>query len=177
MNIKKALKELNKELKRREKSFDLYTCGGAGLNLLGVSSRDTVDIDVIEEELDLELIDAKNAVAKKLRISEEWLNNKVSPLIKRLPKGWKKTCVEVFSESHLVVFVISRQDFINSKFHACVDRHAEDYEDLLSLHPKPLEIRRAKKYVLREKENIETYEIFVNAIIKRLKKDLEYDDE
>ena len=172
MNIKRALAELNKELAKRDKSYTLYTCGGAALQLLGISTRDTVDIDVIAEKLDDELIAAKNAVAKKLRISEEWLNNEVTPIAKRLPKGWKKNCTEVSSASHLVVYSLSRQDLINSKLHATVDRHAEDYDDLLALKPNPAEIKLARKYVLKQKDKIETYEVFVNGVIRRLNKDL-----
>lgn len=177
MDIRKTMTELNKELVRRKKTFTLYICGGAALRLLGISTRDTIGIDVIEEKLDPELIEAKNAVAKKLRISEEWLNNKVSPIAKRLPKGWRKDCTEAFSAGNLVVYAISRQDFINSKLHESVDRQAEDYDDLLRLAPTVSEIKLARKYVLREKGKIETYGVFVEAVIKRLKKDLGHDDE
>jgi len=52
MNIKQALNALSKELGDKSIALDLYICGGAALNLLGVTSRQTADIDVLLPTLD-----------------------------------------------------------------------------------------------------------------------------
>jgi hypothetical protein len=172
MDIKKTLATLNEELKQSGKTYELYCCGGAALQLLGIISRETADLDVIVAEVDRELIEAKNRVARKLRIDENWLNNKVSPILERLPADWKKNCTEVFSASHLVIHSLSRQDLINSKLHAAIDRHAQDYDDLALLAPTVEELAKAKKYALKQQEGMETYEVFVDAVLTQLKKDL-----
>lgn len=172
MQIKLALTELNKELKKVGRTFELYICGGAALQLLGIITRDTADIDVVEKGLDPALIKAKDIVAKKLRISEKWLNNQVSTIIERLPEDWRETSVEIFKESNLTVLALSRQNLINSKIHAAVDRHAEDYDDLLKLKPTKVELQIAKEYTLKQAGQVETYEVFVNGIIKTLIEEL-----
>ncbi len=173
MDIRQSLEALDKELKTRNLSFELYICGGAALQLLGIISRATADIDVIEKHLDQDLIAAKNVVAKKLRISEDWLNNKVSPIADRLEKNWKKKCVGVFAGDHLVVFSLSRQDLINSKLHAATSRHGEDINDLVELSPTPLEFQRAKEYTLKVMEDLKTAEVFISGIIQVVKRELE----
>lgn len=171
MDIQRALKLLNKELIKADCRFTLYACGGAALRLLGVITRDTVDIDVITDQLDPVLIEAKNRVARKLRISEDWLNNKVTPLAERLSSDWMCHCIQVFTASHLSVYSISRQDLINAKLHAAVDRYAQDYNDLIDIRPTEQELETAREYTLKQGDT-ETYGVFVNGIVKSLRKDL-----
>ncbi len=172
MEIQKAIEALNSELKKIDCKFTLYICGGAALKFLGIITRDTVDIDVIEKGLDPVLIKAKDAVAKRLHISEQWLNNKVGGLISRLSSDWMETSTKIFNGSNLVIFALSRQNLINSKLHAAVDRHAEDYDDLISLAPSINEIEVAQIYTLKQSGKIETYEVFVKALVKTLKEEL-----
>ena len=172
MDIKKSLTALNTELKRRGRSYELYCCGGAALQLLGVTTRETGDVDLIVESMDHDLNEAKIRVAQRLRINEDWLNNKVNPIAARLPPDWKENCTEVFSDSHLVLFALSRQDLISSKLHAAVDRHAQDYDDLILLAPTLAELKIAEEYTLRQNRGSETYSVFVKGLLDLLKKDL-----
>ncbi|OFZ82614.1 MAG: hypothetical protein A2583_07905 [Bdellovibrionales bacterium RIFOXYD1_FULL_53_11] len=173
MDIQKALQALNMELARSGRSFVLYVCGGAALRLLGIISRDTSDIDVIADVLDPLVVEAKNKVAQKLRISEDWINNKVNPIAERLPAHWMDHCVEVFKASNLTVYSLSRQDLISSKVHAAVDRHSEDLNDLIDMKPTPEELATARAYTIEQGES-ETYPVFVDGIIRLLKKELGY---
>ncbi|MCM0606006.1 MAG: hypothetical protein KA715_07935 [Xanthomonadaceae bacterium] len=111
---------------------------------------------------------------KKIRINESWLNNKVSPLGKRLGKNWKSKCNIIFKGNAVTLKSISRQDLINSKLHAAVDRRSKDYNDILWLKPTLSELEFAKKYTLKQSE-AETFEVWVNGYISEIKKDLGYE--
>lgn len=174
MDIIQAIKELDILLKAKELSYVLYTCGGAQLVFLGYTTRRTEDVDLIHDQIDLQLREASIAVAKKIQIQEDWLNNKVSSLGKRLEKGWKKKTVVLFEGAAITLMGLNRQDLISSKLHAAIDRKGEDYEDLLFLHPSSDEIEVGREYVLKQKSDLETSEVFVNAWIRELKNDLGY---
>jgi len=64
--------------------------------------------------------------------------------------------------------------YISSKLHAAIGRKGEDYEDLLFLKPSVAEIEIARKYVLKQKSDVETSKVFINAWVKELKNDLGY---
>lgn len=172
IDVLEAMKELDSVLHKMGSTYELFTCGGAALIYLGYETRRTGDIDIIEDELDETLKEAVAVVAKKLRIGESWLNNKVSPLGKRMGKNWKSKCTVLFKGKAILLKCISRQDLINSKLHAAVDRR-KDYNDILWLKPSLAELDLAKEYTLKQSE-IETYEVWVNGFISEIKKDLGY---
>lgn len=175
MNINQAIKELDILIKAKGLSYVLYTCGGAQLVFLGYSTRRTEDVDLIHDKIDQPLRDASIEVAYKLGIQEDWLNNKVSSLGNRLAKGWKKNTVILFDgEAITLMGRLNRQDLISSKLHAAIDRKGEDYNDLLFLKPSMDEIEVAREYVLKQKSDLETSEVFINAWIRELKNDLGY---
>ena len=171
INVIEAIKVLDHVLFEKKKSYTLYTCGGAALIFLGFDDRRTGDIDLIVTEIDEDLSQAAQEVADRLGISSEWLNNKVAPLEERLPKGWKKFCSPIFSGKALILMSISRQDLINSKLHAAIERRAQDYKDLVWLKPTSQELQIAQEYTLKQ-GTTETYEMYVNYYIKELKNDL-----
>jgi hypothetical protein len=174
MDIQQALRELDILIAQRGLTFVLYTCGGAQLILLGYATRRTEDVDLIHEKIDSQLIEASNEVAQKLGIQEGWLNNNVSSLGKRLARGWKKKAIVLFDGSAVTLMGLDRQDLISSKLHAAIDRKGEDYQDLLFLKPTIAEIEIARNYVIKQKSDLETSEIFINAWIRELKNDLGY---
>lgn len=174
MDISQAIKELDILIKAKGLTYVLYTCGGAQLVFLGYSTRRTEDVDLIHDQIDQPLRDASIVVAKNLGIQEDWLNNKVSSLGKRLAKGWKKKTVVLFEGEAITLMGLNRQDLISSKLHAAIDRKGEDYDDLLFLKPSVDEIELAREYVLKQKSDLETSEVFINAWIRELKNDLGY---
>ena len=157
---------------KRGLTFVLYTCGGAQLILLGHTTRRTEDVDLIHEQIDQELLEASKVVAQKLGIQDDWLNNKVSGLAQRLGRGWKKKTIILFEGNAITLMGLNRQDLISSKLHAAIDRKGEDYQDLIFLKPSLEEIEMARKYVVKQKTDIETSEVFINAWIRELKNDL-----
>jgi len=169
-----AISELDQAISQLGKSYTLYTCGGAALIFLGYDDRRTGDIDIIEEELTDDLKQAAKDVAQKLGIGDDWLNNSVYPLGNRLGKNWKSQCNTLYQGKAVTLKSISRQDLINSKFHATVERYGKDYQDLLWLKPSLEELEAAKQYTLKQGA-AETYEVFVNHYFQELKKDLAHE--
>ncbi len=172
MDILVAIQELDQILSKKKLSYDLYICGGAQLIFLGYTDRRTQDVDLIQDKIDNKLKNASKLVAKKLEIQDDWLNNKVSSLNGRLTKGWKKNTISLFKGKAIHLLGLHRQDLINTKLHAAIDRMGEDYADLLFLKPTRQEIEAAQIYVSKQKKDIETAEIFINAWVKELKNDL-----
>jgi hypothetical protein len=147
-DVRAALGLLNKKLKKAQKSYTLYICGGAALFLMGYEKRATADIDVLIEDFDRSLSELAAEVAEELSLSEGWLNNQVYPLVKSLGEGWKDGATELYSASNLTVLGIQRQLLINTKLRAAVNRQKGDDKDLAWLKPSGPELEEAKAYVL-----------------------------
>lgn len=175
MDARKAIEALDKTLSKRGLSYTLYTCGGAQLIFLGYNSRRTQDVDLIVDEIDEALKLAALEVAKKLDLESDWLNNKVFPLAERLGKGWRRKAVKLFEGAAVTLMGLNRQHLINAKLHAAIDRRGEDYSDLIYLKPTMPELREAENYVLAQKGDVATAEVFVRAWVKELKSDLGLD--
>lgn len=165
INVETALAALDAELTARGQKERLYTCGGAVLILLGYEGRGTSDVDVITQKMSPKLREAAEAVAIKLRYSPDWLNNNVASLEDRLERGWKKRCSPIFSGRSLEVLSISRQDLINSKLHAAVDRQKYDLDDLIWLQPTDSELEIAAEYAIKQDDS-ENRPVFVNAFVR-----------
>ncbi len=179
IEVKKAIQELDRALQQEKCAMEIFICGGAALALLGISSRETGDVDLIAKVLEPALVRAANRVAKKLDYPETWLNNKVNPIIERLPLNWQRTATLVFHGKCLTVYSLSRQNLINSKLHACVERRSSDYLDLIALAPRLSELEKARAYCHKQHsanrtkgESNATYRIWVNGFINLLKKEL-----
>jgi len=171
VDIQKALKLLDEELTKKNFKTELTICGGAALILMGIISRDTVDVDVVATQIPEAVLAAAKVVAKKLKYPEDWLNNKVNPIIERLPKDWQDHLVTLFTGKAVTIKSISRQDLVSAKLHAAVDRRARDYSDLVDLKPTAPEIALATQYCLKQAPN-DNYEVWVNGFVRMLKKDL-----
>jgi hypothetical protein len=171
INVLRAIQELDSAIQPTGETYTLYICGGAALIFLGFDGRRTGDVDIIEEKIDKPLLEAAAQVAQKLQISETWLNNNVSSLGQRLGKNWKTKCTTLFTGKAVTLKSISRQDLINLKLHATVERQSQDYKDLLWLKPTTEELASAREYTLKQ-NSAKTYVVFVDAYISELKKDL-----
>jgi len=169
IEVKKAIKELDRALGKEDCSMEIYVCGGAALALLGLSNRKTGDVDMIAKFVEPALDRAIKHVAKKYGYPETWMNNRVSPIIDRLPLNWKKTATKAFDGENLTVFSLSRQNLINSKLHACVERRSSDYYDLIILSPTVAELKKGRHYCLKQKSS---NPIWTDAFINMLKREL-----
>ncbi len=154
IDIKKALTELNKELKAVGASDEIYTLGGAALYLLGYEERATVDVDDLRAVMRGSIFECAKRVARTLGIDDFWLNTGAAPLVKNFEKNWKKKCQLVFSDTHLKVYAVDRQTLINTKLAAACNRSENDTEDLKWLKANNQEMQIAKKYVQTTDKNV-----------------------
>ena len=164
IDIPKALSLLDKELSKKNFKADLTICGGAALILMGIVSRETVDVDVVAKEIPIWVLTAAKVVAKKLKCREDWLNNKVNPLIERLPSDWEEHLITLFTGAAITVRSISRQDLISVNFTPQL-KGGRQIIQMVDLKPTSVEIETAKHYCLKQSKN-ETYEVWVNRYVK-----------
>lgn len=162
IDVKKALTELNKELKAVGVSDIIYTLGGAALYLLGYEDRATVDVDDLRAVMTGSIFECAKRVAKTLGIDEFWLNTGAAPLVKNFEKGWKSKCQLVFSDTHLKVYAVDRQTLINTKLAAACNRSESDTDDLKWLKPNKQEMQKAKKYVQNVEKDVPAVVIDAN---------------
>lgn len=148
MNVQEVLTALSHELSPEKGAKVLYICGGAALNLLGISSRQTADIDVLSPKLDQDLKVAATRVAAQLGLKDGWLNNGPDDLLNYLDKNWKDRATPVFETAQLKVYSLDRQNLLNSKIWAACDR-LEDIPDVVAMAPTEEELEKAKEWVLQ----------------------------
>ena len=134
INIKKALKALNKEMKANKVNDVIYTLGGAALYLMGYDERATTDVDDLRDVMAGHIYECSKRVAHQLGISEFWLNTGAAPISKFFDADWKKKCNLVFSDTNLKVYAVDRQTLINTKLAAACQRaQGGDENDLIWL--------------------------------------------
>jgi hypothetical protein len=145
MDIKTSLELLDFYLSKKSLHRSFIICGGASLLLQGIIFRTTRDVDVVAPPIDESLAAAALSVAYDLNLDAHWLNSGPGSIVQDLKEGWEKRVFEVFHGRNLIVFSISREDLIFSKFWALCDRQ-KDLQDLLLLKPSPAELFGAIEY-------------------------------
>jgi hypothetical protein len=124
--IQRALEALNEELQRRRVRADIHLVGGAAM-LLAYSERPaTRDLDGVWEP-DTPVREAAWAVAQRLDLPRNWLNNQASVYM----SSRATTGRVVFHGSHLRVMVASAEHLLAMKVMA--SRPANDAEDIGAL--------------------------------------------
>ncbi len=140
----------------------LLVGGGAALNLLGLVTRTTKDVDVIAlvhprssgvtlekaDPLPEYLREASEQVARDLGLPLNWLNPGPTSLLDLgLPSGCLDRTVERSYGSCLRLLVLDRLDQIHLKLYAAVDqRGGRHLADLLELRPTADELLAAARW-------------------------------
>lgn len=166
INVTRALRQLNKELKDDGIFETIYTLGGAALYLLGYKDRATVDVDDLRDIMTGPIFECSKRVAKKLDIHEFWLNTAAAPLVKYFEKDWQEKSQLIFSASNLKVYSVDRQTLINTKLAAACNRYESDDKDLVWLKPTKKELNTAKKYVRKNYTDVPI--ALIDAIISEV---------
>ena len=142
--LKRALSRLDEIFVENDhKGATFLACGGGALILMGLITRDTVDLDVIEPSVNGDVLKFVSQVAKELKLDDRWLNSDCETLSRDLPKGWKSDLAPLFGGRRVIVMGLSRQNIINTKFWALCDRSDDDLEDLINLQPTENELNSA----------------------------------
>lgn len=127
-------------LHERGLRFEAVVIGGSALVLLGLITRTTVDVDVIDPRVPDHVLSAAEAfaasqVGRELGIVSGWLNSKAHEFVGvygGLPEGWRSRLVPLWSGKALVLRTLARLDLLATKLVAFVDR-GTDAADLEAL--------------------------------------------
>jgi len=161
--LEKALKQLAERLRFAGAPHTaILVGGGAALNVLGLISKTTKDVDIIaiasgaDRDLRFEraeplpgyLEQAIKQTADDLSMPEEWMNAGPTSLVDfGLPKGCIERALRVDYGERLTVYFVSRLDQIHFKLFAAVDHGGGRHlADLTALRPTPEELLAAGQW-------------------------------
>ena len=133
-------------LDERKLTFAAVAIGGAALSILGVVSRSTRDIDLLEPIIPESVATAAKAFAAMHGLSADWFNSGLSSLLQHLPADWHSRVQQLYAGKSLNLSTLGRIDLIRSKLWAMCDR-MRDVEDLIALKPDDYEIDLAVTWV------------------------------
>jgi hypothetical protein len=142
---------------------ELVVCGGSALNILGLVSRTTKDVDIIAfakslpngnmiiskaEPLPPALIEAAMKVGRDFDLPDNWLNpGPTSAVDFGLPEGLTKRVETKRYGSKLVIHFLSRYDQICFKLYASADQGpGKHFNDLIALDPTSKELEEAARW-------------------------------
>lgn len=131
--------------------LEAVVLGGSALALLGVTSRQTRDFDIIDPELPPTILDAARTFAREQRergvdLLDDWLNNGPIHLGDVLPEGWRRRVVLAFEGKAMVLHSLGRPDLLKTKLFALCDR-GTDLPDCVALAPTAAELAEALPWV------------------------------
>lgn len=144
-------------LAARSLRLEAVVVGGSALALLGVTDRQTRDLDILHPELPEEIAAAARAFAEHLRgegveLADDWLNNGPMQLAGILPGGWRLRVQMAFDGAALTLTTLGRTDLLRTKLFALCDR-GTDLADCVALAPTPQEIEEAEPWVAEQDAN------------------------
>lgn len=155
-----ALAALGRKLETRgTESISLLICGGSALNISGLLSRATEDVDVLAgtnankpwREMPNWLFECAEEVAKDLHLEARWLNDAAASVAGMgLPAGILSRATKRSCGKLLEISTASRMDLIALKCFAALDPKvgAKHLGDLVDLNPKPEEMSFACDWLL-----------------------------
>ena len=152
-----TIEAFDAHLESLELRLEAVVIGGSALALLGVTSRQTRDVDIIAPELPLAILEAaKSFAAEQRELGEElhdgWLNNGPMQLGDVLPDGWRSRVVPAFQGKALVLQSLGRADLLKTKLFALCDR-GTDLSDCIALSPTALELAEALPWLAQQDTN------------------------
>ena len=157
MHPRDTIRQFDLFLADRGLRFEATVIGGTALGLLGVSSRQTRDCDVLHPELPAEICEAAKVFAAARRseghvLADEWFNNGPSALITDLPYGWEHRLQSAFEGRALTLHVLGRQELLMSKLFALCDRGI-DLQDCVALAPTATEMQEILPWLEKRDSN------------------------
>ena len=151
----------------------LVVCGGSALQISGIISRSTRDVDVLaRRELEGEvspayplpaaLKEAASDVARQLGLSDDWLNASTSlffPDLATLPPSfWTDLHNHEFGDSLKVSFVGRTGQILLKLYAVCGREEMRDWEDLLALAPTESEAIAAAQWIRKHVDGLASLE-------------------
>lgn len=151
MNPIEVVEKFDKYLFKNNLHFEAVIIGGAALSILGIISRQTQDVDVLDPEIPTEILEAAKNFARiegiaETSLKENWLNHGPESLRKYLRKNWRLRLQPLFSGTAITFTTLGRIDLIGTKILAYCDR-GTDFKDCLDLKPSREEILEVMPWV------------------------------
>ncbi|MGK5084476.1 DUF6036 family nucleotidyltransferase [Bdellovibrionota bacterium FG-1] len=142
MDVHTTLNQFDEYLAQRGQAFEAVVIGGAALIVMGIISRDTIDVDCLDPKIPDEIL--KHAAnfrtsAPNLRLHEKWINNGPDSLIRDLPHDWRTRLVPIFKGESLHLLTLGRLDLLKTKLFAFCDRD-QDLQDCMAFKPTQKEL-------------------------------------
>ena len=139
-----VIEKFDEYLTKNQMTFDAVVIGGAALSILGIISRQTQDVDILDPEIPEAIINASKNFAHEHGIAqtslkENWLNHGPESLRKFLRKNWKLRLQPLYSGKSITFTTLGRSDLLGTKLLAYCDR-GTDLKDCLDLKPTREEI-------------------------------------
>ena len=144
MNPIDVVIKFDKYLHKNNMHFEAIVIGGAALSILGIISRQTQDVDVLDPEIPDNILEAAKLFAKfegiaETSLNENWLNHGPESLRNYLRPNWRMRLVPLFKGSAITFTTLGRIDLIGTKILAYCDR-GTDLKDCIDLKPTREEI-------------------------------------
>jgi hypothetical protein len=160
---------------KNEMTFEAIVIGGAALSILGIISRQTQDVDVLDPEIPDDIIQAAKLFAKEEGIAEtslkeNWLNHGPESLRKYLRQNWRTRLQPLFKGNAITFTTLGRVDLIGTKILAYCDR-GTDLKDCLDLKPSRDEILEILPWVEQYDTNVD-WPRYVRGQVEELAKRL-----
>lgn len=158
MKPRQTIEAFDAFLVKKGRTLTAIIIGGGALSLMGVISRETQDIDVLDPILPQEILNLSQEFAEHynqttdILLKKNWLNNGPESLREVLPKDWLSRIEEVFSGNALILHALGRPDLLKSKLFAFCDREL-DRSDCILLNPTHEELREAMEWVKQQDMN------------------------
>jgi hypothetical protein len=113
---------------KKDMTFEAVVIGGAALSILGIISRQTQDVDVLDPEIPDDIMQAAKLFAMEEGIAET-----------SLKENWRVRLQPLFKGNAITFTTLGRVDLIGTKILAYCDR-GTDLKDCLDLKPSRDEI-------------------------------------
>lgn len=185
--IRHALRLVGERLALQGDSIRIVLIGGAAMNLRGIVTRATVDVDIIAlaretaagtelyrptEPLPAELVSACLAVARDLGLAHDWMNAGPADLWRHgLPPGLE-TRLSWERIGGLHFGIVDRLDLIPLKLYAAAHEWwtgpGRHFRDLRALRPTDVEIATARDWVALQDASI-AFADLLDQVVKELR--------
>lgn len=157
MKPRETIERFDRFLDAEGLRLEAVVIGGVAMALLGVSSRQTKDCDVLTPRIPQAIVEAASrfALGERKRgepLDDLWLNNGPSSLADSLPAGWMARLQTVFTGSALTLHTLGRIDLLRSKVFALCDRGL-DLTDCVALAPTSEELEQISSWLVRQDLN------------------------
>lgn len=131
-------------LHKNNMAFEAVVIGGAALSILGIITRQTQDVDVLDPEIPFDILEAAKLFAKlegiaDTTLKENWLNHGPESLRNYLRPNWRLRLQPLYKGMAITFTTLGRIDLIGTKILAYCDR-GTDFKDCIDLKPTREEI-------------------------------------